>query len=210
VYGRVFHVVDRLRIDKGCGRTTCGNRQSSSGRRSGSQPASRPTPRVCEARELLGERENHPRRSHNDYRKTHILRACTTGISSPEEFGEDREENQKDGLTIEQALPSGAADLNGHFAAPALLRLEAGDPIVILAGLHIGCFELFATHEVRTIRDLQGKTVAVPALDNARYVFLASMAAYVGLDPRKDLHVVTHPGSEAMRLLAEGKIDAYV
>jgi NitT/TauT family transport system substrate-binding protein len=50
----------------------------------------------------------------------------------------------------------------------------------------------------------------VPALDNARYVFLASMAAYVGLDPRKDLHVVTHPGSEAMRLLAEGKIDAYV
>jgi NitT/TauT family transport system substrate-binding protein len=111
---------------------------------------------------------------------------------------------------IETALASGEADLNGHFAAPALRRLEAGDPIVILAGLHIGCFELFATHEVRTIRDLKGKTVAVPALDNSRYVFLASMATYVGLDPRKDLHVVMHPGSEAMRLLAEGKIDAYL
>jgi NitT/TauT family transport system substrate-binding protein len=85
---------------------------------------------------------------------------------------------------IETALASGEADLNGHFAAPTLLRLEAGDPLVILAGLHIGCFELFATSEVRTIRDLQGKTVAVPALDNARYVFLASMVAYVGLDPR--------------------------
>jgi NitT/TauT family transport system substrate-binding protein len=36
------------------------------------------------------------------------------------------------------------------------------------------------------------------------------MVAYVGLDPRKDLHVVTHPGSEAMRLLAEGQIDAYL
>ena len=111
---------------------------------------------------------------------------------------------------IEKALASGEADLNGHFAAPLLLRLEAGDPIVILAGLHIGCFALFGTPAVRTIRDLQGKTVAVPALDSSRYVFLASMVAYVGLDPRKDLNVVTHPGPESIRLLAEGKIDAYL
>src|SRR5215510_604395 len=52
---------------------------------------------------------------------------------------------------IEKALASGEADLNGHFAAPLLLRLEAGDPIVILGGLHIGCFELFGTNEVRSI-----------------------------------------------------------
>jgi NitT/TauT family transport system substrate-binding protein len=111
---------------------------------------------------------------------------------------------------IEMALASGEANLTGHFAAPLLLRLEAGDPIVILAGLHIGCFELFATYEIRTIRDLQGKTVAVPPLDSARYVFLASMVAYVGLDLRKDINVVTHPGSESIRLLSEGKIDAYL
>jgi NitT/TauT family transport system substrate-binding protein len=118
---------------------------------------------------------------------------------------------QKGGTAdIETALASGEADLNGHFAAPLLLRLEAGDPIVILAGLHIGCFELFGTHAVHTIRDLQGKTVAVPTLDSSRYVFLASMVAYVGLDPRKDLNVVTHPGPESIRLLREGKIDAYL
>jgi NitT/TauT family transport system substrate-binding protein len=111
---------------------------------------------------------------------------------------------------IETALASGEADLNGHFAAPSLLRLEAGDPIVILAGLHIGCFQLFGTPEVRTIRDLKGKTVAVPALDSSRYVFLASIVAYVGLDPRKDLNVVTHPGPESIQLLREGKIDAYL
>src|SRR2546421_9513949 len=63
---------------------------------------------------------------------------------------------------------------------------------------------------VRTIRDLQGKTVAVPALDSSRYVFLASMVAYVGLDPRKDINVVTHPGPESIQLLSEGKIDAYL
>jgi len=97
-----------------------------------------------------------------------------------------------------------------HFAAPLLLHLEAGDPIVILGGLHIGCFELFGTNEVRSIRDLKGKTVAVPALDSSRYVFLASMVAYVGLDPRKDINFVTHPGPESIRLLSEGKIDAYL
>src|SRR5262245_22008981 len=111
---------------------------------------------------------------------------------------------------IETALASGEADLNGHFAAPLLLRLEAGDPIVILGGLHVGCFELFGTNEVRTIRDLKGKIVAVPALDSSRYVFLASMVAYVGLAPRKDIHFVTHPGPESVRLLSEGKIDAYL
>ena len=77
-------------------------------------------------------------------------------------------------------------------------------------GIHIGCFELFGTHAIRTIRDLRGKTVAVPGLESSRYVFFATMAAYVGLDPRKDFNVVNHPGPEAMRLLAEGKIDAYL
>src|SRR5215475_803392 len=118
---------------------------------------------------------------------------------------------KKTGTTdIETALASGEADINGHFAAPLLLRLEAGDPIVILGGLHIGCFELFGTNEVRSIGDLKGKTVAVPALDSSRYVFLAAMTAYVGLDLRKDINFVTHPGPESIRLLSEGKIDAYL
>jgi NitT/TauT family transport system substrate-binding protein len=111
---------------------------------------------------------------------------------------------------IEKALASGEADLNGHFAVPLLLRLEAGDPIVILGGLHIGCFEPFGTNEVHTIGDLKGKTVAVPTLDSSRYVFLASMVAYVGLDLHKDINFVTHPGSKSIQLLAEGQIDAYL
>jgi len=36
------------------------------------------------------------------------------------------------------------------------------------------------------------------------------MVAYVGLDPRKDVNFVTQPGGESMRLLADGKIDAYL
>jgi len=40
--------------------------------------------------------------------------------------------------------------------------VDAGDPVVILAGGHIGCFELFGTDRVHTISDLKGKTVGVP------------------------------------------------
>ena len=88
---------------------------------------------------------------------------------------------QVDGtLGVEQALASGRADIAGHFAAPVILRLEAGDPIVILAGEHVGCFELLGTDVIRTIRDLKGRAVAIPALDPSPYAFLASMVAYVG------------------------------
>jgi NitT/TauT family transport system substrate-binding protein len=111
---------------------------------------------------------------------------------------------------MERSLASGEADISGHFAAPVILRLEAGDPIVILAGEHAGCFELLGTERIRTIRDLKDKTVAVPALDPSPYAFLAAMIAHVGLDPRKDIRWVKHPASESMQLLAEGKIDAFL
>jgi NitT/TauT family transport system substrate-binding protein len=65
---------------------------------------------------------------------------------------------------IEVALASGDAHLGMHFAAPLVVRLDQADPITILAGMHIGCFELFGTERIRTIRDLKGKTVAVPDL----------------------------------------------
>jgi NitT/TauT family transport system substrate-binding protein len=57
---------------------------------------------------------------------------------------------------------------------------------------------------------LKGKTVAVPQLGTPQHVFLASMAAYVGLDPQKDITWVTHAPDEAMQLFAEGKIDAFL
>ena len=89
--------------------------------------------------------------------------------------------------------------------------MDSGDPIVFLGGVHIGCFELFGTDRVRTIRDLKGKTVAVPEVGNSpQYVFLSSIVAYVGLDPNTDINWVTHPAARSIQLLAEGKIDAFL
>jgi len=107
-----------------------------------------------------------------------------------------------------QELASGELDIDSMFAPMVITRLEAGDPIVVLAGVHIGCMELYGTERIRAIRDLKGKTVAVPELGGVQYLFLASMLAYTGLDPRTDIHWITPARAEAVRLLAEGTIDA--
>ena len=108
-------------------------------------------------------------------------------------------------------LASGAAHLTvGGFSGPFIIRIDAQDPVLLLGGIHTGCFELFGGESVRTIRDLKGKSVAIPARGGAGHVFVAAMAAHVGLDPRKDINWVVQPAAEAKRLLAEAKVDAYL
>jgi NitT/TauT family transport system substrate-binding protein len=109
-----------------------------------------------------------------------------------------------------KAMASGALDIGTTNVWTILTEIDAGAPMVVLAGLHIGCFELFGQAHIRSIRDLQGKRVAVTALGSGRHLFLASMATYVGLDPRQDLHWVTDPPAVAMRLFAAGQVDAFM
>ena len=114
------------------------------------------------------------------------------------------------GVPGAKEMGAGDVDIAMNFAAPLVVALERGTPIVVLAGVHVGCFELIATDRVRTIKDLKGKTVAVFGLESGQHLFLASMATLVGLDPRKDITWVFHPSTEAKRLLAEGKVDAFL
>lgn len=110
---------------------------------------------------------------------------------------------------IAKRLGAGEADLTQNFIGPLLLQLDAGDPIVLLAGGHVGCIELVATDRVRTVRDLKGKTVALNDKVTS-YVFFDNFVGYVGLDPRKDINIVFHPALEAMPLLETGKVDAFL
>jgi NitT/TauT family transport system substrate-binding protein len=107
-------------------------------------------------------------------------------------------------------LATGEVHFSTAFSGPLLMRIDAQDPIVLLAGIHVGCFELFGTQRIRAVRDLKGKTVAVWALQHTGHVFVSAMAAHVGLDPRKDIAWAVHPPDEGKRLLAEGKVDAYM
>jgi NitT/TauT family transport system substrate-binding protein len=109
-----------------------------------------------------------------------------------------------------QALASGEAHMSMSTAGPLIIQMDGGAPIVLLAGVHVGCYELFGTDGIRTIRDLKGKTVGVQGLGGGAHATLATMMAYIGLDPQKDVNWVHHPSAESMRLLADGKIDAYM
>jgi NitT/TauT family transport system substrate-binding protein len=108
------------------------------------------------------------------------------------------------------AYASGTIDVSMAFVAPFLRLVDAGSPVVLLAGVHVGCFEVFGTAGIRAIRDLKGKQVGVPALGGAHHLFLSSMAAYVGLDPRKDINWVIHNPVDSAELLAAGKLDALI
>jgi NitT/TauT family transport system substrate-binding protein len=103
---------------------------------------------------------------------------------------------------------AGEIDISMAFVAPFIMQVDAGNPLVLLAGVHVGCYELFGTDRVRAITDLKGKTVAIPELGSPHHVFLASMASYVGLHPDRDINFVTQPQEESIKLLAEKKIDA--
>jgi NitT/TauT family transport system substrate-binding protein len=108
------------------------------------------------------------------------------------------------------SFASGDVDLSMAFVAPFLLQVDAGLPVVLLAGVHVGCFEVFGNPGIRAIRDLKGKRVGIPALGTSHHLFLSSMAAYVGLDPRKDINWVTHETVDSAELLAAGKVDALI
>src|SRR4029450_9339668 len=108
------------------------------------------------------------------------------------------------------ALASNDTDIDATFVGPLISRIDAGDPIVILSGLHAGCFELFGGERVRAIRDLKGKTVAVSGVGGPDHAFVASMLAYVGLDARRDVSWVALPTAESIEWFANGKVDAFM
>jgi NitT/TauT family transport system substrate-binding protein len=107
-----------------------------------------------------------------------------------------------------KALAAGEIDIAVNYATNFILQIDAGDPVVLVGGVHVGCYELFGGERVRAVRDLRGRKVAVPELGNSHHIFASMMASHVGLDPRKDIEWVIQPAAESKKFLAEGKVDA--
>jgi NitT/TauT family transport system substrate-binding protein len=59
------------------------------------------------------------------------------------------------------ALARGEIDFEFDNAASVVSRLNAGEPITALAGVHPGCFELFAHEPIQAVRDLKGKKLGI-------------------------------------------------
>jgi NitT/TauT family transport system substrate-binding protein len=114
------------------------------------------------------------------------------------------------GVGQSQSIARGEVDFSMNFAAPLVISIDTGEPITIIAGVHPGCFELFGNERIRGIADLKGKSVGVQGLGGSPHVFLAAMAAHVGLDPLKDINWVTDQSDTPKELFAQGKIDAFL
>ena len=111
-----------------------------------------------------------------------------------------------DGAAIPRDLGRGKFDFATSLAMQHIVGIDAGAPITIVSGVHAGCYELFAHPGIRGIADLKAKKVGL----NATPELIEMMAAYVGLDPKKDLTLVSGPEAKPLELFAEGKLDAYL
>jgi NitT/TauT family transport system substrate-binding protein len=110
-----------------------------------------------------------------------------------------------DPLAYLQDLGRGKYDFATNVTPAHIAVIDAGAPITILSGVHAGCYELFAQEGIRGIADLKGKTVGCSGPPD----LIQLMAAYVGLNPQKDVKIVNDP-KNALEQFVAGKIDAYM
>jgi NitT/TauT family transport system substrate-binding protein len=104
----------------------------------------------------------------------------------------------------------GEVDFENAYVGTHVFLIDAGNPITILGGLHIGCYELFAHGDIRSIRDLKGRSVGVAELGSSPHILVSSMASYVGLDPAKEIRWVVSSTENPLELFANRKIDAFL
>ena len=109
-----------------------------------------------------------------------------------------------------RAVSRGHVDFSQGYASQFVQAIEAGEPVTLLAGIHVGCIELFANEGIRGITDLRGRSVGVQALGSTPHVLLTLMAAQLGLDPVRDIRWVTDPSVKPIERFVDGKIDAFL
>jgi NitT/TauT family transport system substrate-binding protein len=109
------------------------------------------------------------------------------------------------------AVARGEVDFAFKTPAWVVSNLNAGQPVTVLAGVHPGCYELFAHEPIRTISDLKGRKVGIPeGFGSSGHMLLMIMVAQVGLDPHSDIEWTTSPTGDFLEVFSEGQVDAFL
>jgi NitT/TauT family transport system substrate-binding protein len=111
---------------------------------------------------------------------------------------------------VPSAVGAGTVDFSMAYASQFVAAIDGGEPVTLLGGIMVGCFELFGGDNVRSIGDLKGKTVGVQAIGSQPHTLVTLMAAQVGLDPKTDIRFIIDPKLKPIELFAAGKIDAFL
>lgn len=115
-----------------------------------------------------------------------------------------------DDAVTKKMLKEGKLHFDQTFAGQVVHEIDNGEPVTALGGLHVGCYELFAREPIRTISDLKGKRVGINDLHLGEHLYISIMAAYVGLDPKRDIEWVTSKTGPPLELYAAGETDAFL
>ena len=68
-----------------------------------------------------------------------------------------------------------------------IASIDAGVPIKVLCGVHVGCLELFANEGISSVMTLRARVSGLGRIGSDPHLFVSAMATYVGLDPVNDI-----------------------
>jgi NitT/TauT family transport system substrate-binding protein len=117
--------------------------------------------------------------------------------------------NYEEHPNLGSVVAASKADITQDAGISFVSLIDSGQPVVVLSGVHVGCWELFGSSRVRTIRDLKGKRVPISATGSEEHLVISSVLAYVGMDPRSDVEFVTIPlFADQLNAFLAGSLDA--
>jgi NitT/TauT family transport system substrate-binding protein len=107
-------------------------------------------------------------------------------------------------------ITQGEVDFSPAYANLCVRAIDAGEPIMVLSGVMVGCFELFAREGIDSVAELKGKSIGVGAAGSLSQELMTLITAQVGLDSVKDVQWVTDPSVKPIELFVQRKIDAFL
>ena len=113
-------------------------------------------------------------------------------------------------LNVPDLIARGMLDFGLSFASAQVAGIDRSIAMKVLAGVHVGCFELFVHDAIRGVADLAGKKVGIQVVGSPEHLFLSVIIANVGIDPKSQIDWVTSGPVRPKQLFIDGKIDAFL
>jgi NitT/TauT family transport system substrate-binding protein len=141
---------------------------------------------------------------------------CEAPIFSAVENGFFKEEGldpqlvKCDWANYKDVLALGGFDITHHLIMYLLKPIEQGLDAKFIAGVHRGCLRIQGPVDgkVKTVQDLRGKRIGVPAMGTPPFIFANRVLVANGMDPRRDVTWVVFPSGELGLALEKGEVDA--
>jgi NitT/TauT family transport system substrate-binding protein len=107
-------------------------------------------------------------------------------------------------------LAAGAVDIGISDAWSVTGAADAGDQLVILAGVQNSAFVIVGNDRVQSVQDLKGKRIWALNRDatDSSYLLMAALLSYVGIDVDAEVEFVVPSAANLITQFLEGSVDA--